>query len=176
MVVTAESEIVNRIWTLTGGCHGWIRDSEQSEHWPVVVTAESEIVNTVIAGVVAAEPVRGGVGWTLSDGNVPHALLRLSSVTLFNFTQPLVLSAMVLILLASRFLVPDFSLLVPAPFLFSVHQHGNALPLPLRKELSLGSFKWNLKNFFLLLKTIDLPCFPFRAAVFLCLNLYLLSV
>ena len=50
--------------------------------------------------------------------------VNLISVTVFNFTHPPILSAPLLILSASRFLTPDSPLLVPTPFLFSVHQHG----------------------------------------------------
>ena len=46
--------------------------------------------------------------------NIARALLRLTSVTVFNFTHPLALSAPLLILSASRFLTPDSPL-------FSVH-------------------------------------------------------
>ena len=60
--------------------------------------------------------------------NLSWALLRLLSVTVFNFTRPPVLSAPLLILSASRFLAPDSPLLVPAPFLFSVHLHGMIFP------------------------------------------------
>ena len=44
---------------------------------------------------------------------------RLTSVTVFNFTHPPALSALLLILSASRFLAPDVPLLVPEPFLSS---------------------------------------------------------
>ena len=60
--------------------------------------------------------------------NVSRALLRLISVTVFNFTHPPVLSALLLILSASRFLAPDYPLLVPAPFLFSVNLRGMTFP------------------------------------------------
>ena len=52
--------------------------------------------------------------------------------------------------LASDFLVPDSPLLVPAPFLSSVHLHGvtrGDFPLPLRQKPSLDSFRSNLKTF-----------------------------
>ena len=55
---------------------------------------------------------------------LPLALLRIVSVTVFSFT---VLSALLLILSASRFLAPDSPLLVPVPFLFLVHLHGMTL-------------------------------------------------
>ena len=76
-----------------------------------------------------------------------YFLLRLISVTVFNFTHPSVLSALLLIsetvfsfthppvlyallliLSASRLLAPDSPLLVPAPFLFSAPLHGMAFP------------------------------------------------
>ena len=63
----------------------------------------------------------GKVDLTLSATNVSHALLRLISVTVFNFTHPPALSALLQVISASRFLTPDFLLLVPVPFLFSVH-------------------------------------------------------
>ena len=50
------------------------------------------------------------------------------AVTVFNFIHPPVLSALLLILPASRFLAPDSPLLVPAPFLFLVHLHGMTVP------------------------------------------------
>ena len=65
---------------------------------------------------------------TVAAINVSHALLRLISVTVFNFTHSPALSALLLTLSASRFHSPDFSLLVPAPFLFSVHLHGMTFP------------------------------------------------
>ena len=42
----------------------------------------------------------------------------------------------------------------------------NDLPLPLRQKPSLDSFKCNLKTF-PFPKTVDQPCFLFRAAVFI---------
>ena len=45
-------------------------------------------------------------------------MLRHTSVTVFNFTHPPVLSAPLLILPASRFLAPDSPLLVPILRLF----------------------------------------------------------
>ena len=65
---------------------------------------------------------------TLSSVNVWRTLTCLISVTVFNFTHPPVLSALLLILSASRFLAPDSPLLVPAPFLFLVHRHGMTFP------------------------------------------------
>ena len=59
---------------------------------------------------------------------ISRALLRYISATVFNFTHRLVLSALFLILSASRFLATDSPLLVPAPFLFSVHLHGMTFP------------------------------------------------
>ena len=44
--------------------------------------------------------------------------LRLTSVTVFNFTHPPVLSDLLLILSTSRFLAPDSPLLAPIPRLF----------------------------------------------------------
>ena len=46
------------------------------------------------------------------------------SVTVFNFTQPLEVSALPLILSASRFLVSHFPLLVLVPFPSSAARHG----------------------------------------------------
>ena len=63
----------------------------------------------------------GKVDLTLSATNVSHTPLRLISVTVFNFTHPPALSALLQVISASRFLTPDFLLLVPVPFLFSVH-------------------------------------------------------
>ena len=59
---------------------------------------------------------------------IRRALLGLISVTVFNFTHPPVLSALLLILSASRFLVADFPQLVLAPFLSSVPLHGMTFP------------------------------------------------
>ena len=62
MVVTAESEIVNSL-----NINWWLSRAESeivnslNIDWRLF-TAESEIVNKVTAGVVAAEPVRDGVG------------------------------------------------------------------------------------------------------------------
>ena len=60
----------------------------------------------------------------LSAKNISWALLRLISVTVFNFTHPPVLSTLLLILSASRFLAPDSPLLVPAPFLLCAHVYA----------------------------------------------------
>ena len=51
-------------------------------------------------------------------------LLHLTSVAVFNFTHPPVLSTLLLILSASRFLAPDSPLLVPAPFLLCAHVYA----------------------------------------------------
>ena len=61
-------------------------------------------------------------------------------MTVFNFTHPPVLSALLLILYASRFLIPDFPLLVSVPSLSSAPLHGMTLRLPLRNKPSLDSF------------------------------------
>ena len=65
---------------------------------------------------------------TLSATYISRALLRLISVTVFNFTHPPVLSVLLLILSASRFLAPDSPLGVPAPFLFSVNLRRMTFP------------------------------------------------
>ena len=52
---------------------------------------------------------------TLSAMIVSRALLRLISLTVFNYTHTPVLSAQLLILSDSRFLVPDFPRSVPEP-------------------------------------------------------------
>ena len=70
---------------------------------------------------------------------VLRALLRLTSVTVFNFTHPPVLSALLLILSVSSFFVPDFPLLVPAPFLSSAFLLGMTF-LSSPTETLLGSF------------------------------------
>ena len=74
--------------------------------------------------------------------------LRLISVTVFNFTHPPVLFALFLILSASRFFVPDFPLLVPAPFLSSAFLLGITFP-SYPTETLLDSSQSNLKTFFL---------------------------
>ena len=73
---------------------------------------------------------------TLSATNISRALLRLSSVTVSKFTHPPVLSALLLILYASRFLIPDFPLLLSVPSLSSAPSQGMTLPLPLRNKPS----------------------------------------
>ena len=56
-------------------------------------------------------------------------LFRLISVTVFNFfTHPPILSALLLILSASRFLTPHFPLLAPTPFLSSAPLLGMTFP------------------------------------------------
>ena len=70
----------------------------------------------------------GKVDSTLSATNVSHALLRLISVTVFNFTHPPALSALLQVISTSRFFASDFPLLVPTPFLFSVHLRGMTFP------------------------------------------------
>ena len=67
-----------------------------------------------------------------------------TSVTVFNFTHPPVHSARLLILSASRFLAPDSPLLVPAPFLFSVHQHGMTFPFLSDRNPPWTHSKWKL--------------------------------
>ena len=92
-----------------------------------------------------------------------YALLCRISVTVLSSTHRLILSALFLILSASRFLVPDFPLLA-----FSIFGPctWNDLPLPLQKKPSLASFKSKFKTFFS--KRAALPCFPRCAAIFLC--------
>ena len=66
---------------------------------------------------------------SITSINVSQALLCLISVTVFNFTTPHTsYTPLFLILSASRFLLPDSPLLVPAPFLFSVYLHGMTIP------------------------------------------------
>ena len=62
--------------------------------------------------------------------NVSRELFRLISVTVFNFTHRPVLSALFLILSASAEIPRTrlSPLLVPAPFLSSVHLHGMTFP------------------------------------------------
>ena len=76
-------------------------------------------------------------------------------------TCRLLLGALLLMLSASRFLTAGSPLLVPAPYLFSVHQHGM-------------TFLSSLDSSFY--KTADLPCFLFRAAVFIHLKCLLAAV
>ena len=100
--------------------------------------------------------------------NVLRALPCLISVTVFTFTHPPALSALLLILSASRFLAPDVSLLVPVPFLSWPLCVEWPSPSSLTGTLS-GLIQVKPQNFSFS-KTIDLPCFPFHAAVFLCLK------
>ena len=89
---------------------------------------KTDHITPVSISTLASNPTKNSVQDKHSAINVSWALLRLISVTVFNFTHPPVLSAPLLILSASRFLAPDSPLLVPAPFLFSVHQHGMTFP------------------------------------------------
>ena len=63
------------------------------------------------------------------------------SLTVFNFTHPPTLSALLQVLSASRFLVPDFPLLVPTLFLSSAALHGMTFPF-----LSDRNHLWTLSN------------------------------
>ena len=65
---------------------------------------------------------------TLRSNCITHTQLHPTSVTVFNFTHHPVLSTLLLILSAARFLSPDSLLLFTAPFLSSVHQHGMTFP------------------------------------------------
>ena len=82
----------------------------------------------------------------LSAINVSRSLLRLISVTVFKFTHPPVLSALLILSVSvSGFLIIDFPLLIPSPFLSSAHLHGTTFP-SLRQNPCLDSFKSNLKT------------------------------
>ena len=84
----------------------------------------------------------GKVDLTLSATNVSHALLHLISVTVFSFTHPPALSALLQVISASKFLTVgshDFSVFSPSTW--------NDFPLPLRQKPSLDSFTSNLKTF-----------------------------
>ena len=73
---------------------------------------------------------------TLTAINVSWALLHLFSLTVFNFTHPPVLSTLLLILSASRFLTPVSPLFVPTPFLSSVHLNAMTFPSSPTETLS----------------------------------------
>ena len=62
-------------------------------------------------------------------------------MTVINITHPPALSALLLILSASRFLVSDFPLLVPAPFLSSVPLHGMTFPFLSNRNHNVDSFR-----------------------------------
>ena len=105
---------------------------------------------------------------------IMHTLFHLISVSVFNFTHPPILSALLLILSASRFLAPDFPVLVPVPFPSLAPWHGMTFPFLSDRTLSgLLQIKPEDISF---PKTIDLPCFSFHAAVFLCLKSLLFVV
>ena len=93
------------------------------------------------------------------------ALLCPISVTVFSFTHHPVLSTLLLTLPVSRFLVPDFPLLVLAPFLPSAPLHGMTFPF-LSDRNSLWTHS-NLTSRHFISKTVDLPCFLLCAAIFL---------
>ena len=88
---------------------------------------------------------------SVRGGLMSLALLGLISANVFNFTQPPVLSALLLILSASVFAVFDFALLISAPFLYP--SWWNDLPFPLLKQTthkrqrSLDAFKSIVKTF-----------------------------
>ena len=65
---------------------------------------------------------------------------------------------------ASRFLAPDSPLLVSAPFLFSVHQHEMTFPF-LSDRNPLWTHSKMLPMNISFPKTVDLPCFLFRASL-----------
>ena len=91
----------------------------------------------------------------------------LTSVTAFSFTHPPVLSALLLIFSAPKFLVPDSPLLVPAPFLSSALQGGMSYFLSDGNPLCIPSNQTSRHLFFTPRKKKYLPCFSFRAAVLL---------
>ena len=72
---------------------------------------------------------------TPSAINVSRTLLRLISVAVFNVTHPPVLSALLLTLSASRFLVPDFIL----------HHHDRMTSMMPNLDLFLTR-RWSMKN------------------------------
>ena len=73
----------------------------------------------------------------LSAINVSRALLRLISVTVFRFSHPLVLSALLILSVSvSGFLVIDFLLLIPSPFPSSALLHGTTSPFSPTEPLS----------------------------------------
>ena len=115
---------------------GWPASSVQSHcciqncaaHLVLKRCKTDHITPLVSISPLASNPTKNSVQDKHSAINASWALLCLISVTVFNFTRPPVLSAPLLILSASRFLAPDSPLFVPAPFLFSVHQHGMTFP------------------------------------------------
>ena len=113
--------------------------------------------------------------------NVMTKLLCLISVNVFNFTH---CSACLLILSASGFPIPDFPLLASTPFLSSasiykmtfpfLSHHFHLQPLcikttfPFLSEIKSVWALWDLSGMaFIFFRTVDLPCFPLSAAVFL---------
>ena len=120
-----------------------------------------------------SESVNGSVSRsTVGTNSANHSLRLLYSKwsESLQFTHTFVFSALLLTLAFSRFLVPDSPLLVPAPFLSSAPLYGMASPSSLTETLP-GLFKSNLETSppqkKKSKKKIDLPCFLFRAAVFL---------
>ena len=94
---------------------------------------------------------------TPSAINVSNALLCLISVTVLNSTHPLILSALFLILSASRFLVPDFPLLS-----FSIFGpvHGMTFPFLSRRKPLWTHSNPSLKHF-----PKEQPCHVFPAVL-----------
>ena len=90
--------------------------------------------------------------------NLSLALLHLISVILSNFTHPLILSALLLILSASRSLIPDFPQLVPVSL--CLQSLGTIRPSPSSPKETLSGFLqiWPKKSSFS--KTLDPPCSP----------------
>ena len=80
-------------------------------HWPPTQQSSQYEMNTLCYTCIT--------GTALSD---------LCDSTVFNFTHPPILSALLVMFSASKFLAPDSPLLVPAPFQFSVHLHGMTFP------------------------------------------------
>ena len=73
-------------------------------------------------------------------------LLHFISVTVSNFTHPLALSTLLLILSASRLLVPDFAWLVCVPFSSSDPLHEMTFPSPSKRKPPLDPFQSNPKT------------------------------
>ena len=99
---------------------------------------------------------------------VSGMLLRLISVTVFSFTHPPILSALLLILSASRSFITDFQLLFLMPFPSPAPLHGRTFPFLSNRNPLWTPSNTTLKHFFFS-KTIGPPCFPSHtASILLC--------
>ena len=140
-----------------GGCVKLKTVTEINRLWGACQSAQEVCEHTMILNGVSNFQLLGQM----------NNSVKIISVTVFNFTHPPTLSALLQILSASRFLAPDFPLLVPTLFLSSAALHGMTFPfLSDRNHLWTLSNQISRHNYFF--KTIDLTCFPLCIAIFVC--------